>query len=260
MDGTEREDGGIRPAADQQSARDAEFRGSPKRPGFLASLSASGALHALLFLFLAWTSWNIFGGQGERHGDTIVSLAPRPVAPPEPPPEPNEPLALPKLADTPGEPVIQDLPPPPPEEDEVHFTESVDTLPETFASLPLDSIVPQPSNDPQVQQPPEAEPQPRPSEQSTDTGTGDSPPILQEGVAPAYPAAALRLRWRGTVQLILVIDEAGRVRSAQVKHSSGHAVLDEAALAAVRGWRYSPALRAGQPVAITVNKSITFRF
>jgi protein TonB len=84
--------------------------------------------------------------------------------------------------------------------------------------------------------------------------------VLLEGAAPPYPAAALRLGWRGTVHLILAIDASGRVQSANVKRSSGHALLDEAALTAVRTWRYSPALRAGQPSAVTVNKAITFRF
>jgi periplasmic protein TonB len=69
-----------------------------------------------------------------------------------------------------------------------------------------------------------------------------------ERSAPSYPAQSRRLGEEGSVVLRVELDESGRVASTQVKSSSGHARLDEAALAAVRTWRCTPATRNGQPV------------
>ncbi len=50
----------------------------------------------------------------------------------------------------------------------------------------------------------------------------------------SYPRAAVRQGLQGTVVLELVIDGDGHVREARIARSSGHGVLDEAALEAVR--------------------------
>jgi protein TonB len=44
-----------------------------------------------------------------------------------------------------------------------------------------------------------------------------------------------------------------------VKQSSGHAVLDEAALAAVRAWRFEPATLNGAPVEAEAEVPIRFK-
>jgi protein TonB len=44
-----------------------------------------------------------------------------------------------------------------------------------------------------------------------------------------------------------------------VLKSSGHAVLDQAAEAAVRGWRFQPATRGGVPVAAPADVPFRFR-
>lgn len=49
-----------------------------------------------------------------------------------------------------------------------------------------------------------------------------------------YPAEAVRRGLEGDVMLQLSLDDAGRVLSAEVVTSSGHAILDRAALAAAR--------------------------
>ena len=50
----------------------------------------------------------------------------------------------------------------------------------------------------------------------------------------------------------------GTVASVAVATSSGHEVLDEAALEAVRAWHFVPAKQAGQTVESTVNVPINF--
>ncbi len=57
----------------------------------------------------------------------------------------------------------------------------------------------------------------------------------------AYPRAAQREGLEGIVLIALVIDEQGRVHSVRVKRSSGHSVLDEAALSSVRALNGAPA-------------------
>jgi protein TonB len=51
--------------------------------------------------------------------------------------------------------------------------------------------------------------------------------------------------------LRVVISPEGRVVEVSVHRSSGFPALDEAALAAVRKWRWSPTLRDGRAVSIT---------
>jgi protein TonB len=58
---------------------------------------------------------------------------------------------------------------------------------------------------------------------------------------PSYRAQARAQKLEGTVLLIVAVDADGRVTSASLEQSCGHAVLDHAALDAVRSWRFDPA-------------------
>jgi protein TonB len=69
-----------------------------------------------------------------------------------------------------------------------------------------------------------------------------------ERAPPAYPATSRRLGEEGLVVLRVELDESGSVSAARVASSSGHARLDETALAAVKTWRCRPALRDGRAV------------
>jgi TonB family protein len=57
-------------------------------------------------------------------------------------------------------------------------------------------------------------------------------------VAPAYPDLARRLNLRGVVKLIVVIAPDGKVTSTEVV--GGNPVLAQAAVDAVRKWKYEP--------------------
>jgi protein TonB len=65
---------------------------------------------------------------------------------------------------------------------------------------------------------------------------------------PAYPMAARRMGWEGRVVLNVEVLAEGSCGDASVFQSSGHEVLDNAALRTVKGWRFVPASRAGRPV------------
>lgn len=75
-------------------------------------------------------------------------------------------------------------------------------------------------------------------------------------VAPRYPVLAQRARVAGTVILEAVIDERGHVSRVRVLRSVP--LLDEAAVEAVRGWRYTPTLLSGVPVPVLMTVSVHF--
>lgn len=76
---------------------------------------------------------------------------------------------------------------------------------------------------------------------------------------PAYPLTARRRGIEGTVLLRVEIHAHGHCQHVHVKRSSGHEVLDRAAVEAVRQWRFVPARRGSQAVSAPVEVPITFK-
>lgn len=76
---------------------------------------------------------------------------------------------------------------------------------------------------------------------------------------PAYPRQARLKGWEGTVVLAVTVGPDGRCRSLAVARSSGFALLDRAALEAVRQWRFEPARRNGLAVEAVAEVPVTFR-
>lgn len=77
---------------------------------------------------------------------------------------------------------------------------------------------------------------------------------------PAYPSSARRLGIQGTTLLQVLVSEDGRVAEVLVKQSAGHSDLDQAAVNAVRRWRFEPARRGTEAVAMWVQIPFEFRF
>ena len=84
-------------------------------------------------------------------------------------------------------------------------------------------------------------------------------PRAVEQYRPAYPASARKARIQGTTLLAVLIADDGRVTEIVVKESAGHPDLDEAAANAVRRWRFTPARRGNDPVAMWVELPVEFR-
>jgi len=80
---------------------------------------------------------------------------------------------------------------------------------------------------------------------------------LIKTVAPVYPALAKSSRVRGDVVVDALIDAAGNVTN--VKVTSGPVLLQQAAVQAVRQWKYEPAQLDGQPVAMHLSLIVKFR-
>jgi TonB family protein len=79
---------------------------------------------------------------------------------------------------------------------------------------------------------------------------------LISSVPPVYPPLALSLRVEGDVTLDALIEENGRITT--IKVLSGPTVLQQAAVVAVRQWKYEPATLNGSPTPIHL--SVTVRF
>ena len=75
-------------------------------------------------------------------------------------------------------------------------------------------------------------------------------------VEPQYPALAKQTHLTGTVIIEAVLDESGNV--VEMKVVSGHPLLFQAALDAVRQWKYEPTYLNDLPVAVQMNISVTF--
>jgi TonB family protein len=75
-------------------------------------------------------------------------------------------------------------------------------------------------------------------------------------VEPVYPQEAKAARVSGMVILQATVNEAGEVYD--VKVLRGHPMLDEAAVNAVKQWRYSPSLLNGEPVPVTATVTVIF--
>ena len=81
-------------------------------------------------------------------------------------------------------------------------------------------------------------------------------PALVERVEPEYPPIAVRAQVQGVVILEAVVDPRGRVEDVRVLRSIP--LLDKAAIAAVRQWRYSPLLLNGMPERFVLTVTVSF--
>ncbi|MFO7761929.1 MAG: TonB family protein [Thermodesulfobacteriota bacterium] len=84
-------------------------------------------------------------------------------------------------------------------------------------------------------------------------------PLYRENPPPSYPDLAKSRGWQGRVILTVEISPDGRVKTIAVKESSGFSILDQAALKAVKDWRFRPGQRNGRAVAMEVNIPVRFK-
>jgi protein TonB len=85
---------------------------------------------------------------------------------------------------------------------------------------------------------------------------GIKPPLRVVYVAPRYPALAITARIGATIVLDCTIAADGRVTDVRV--IGGHPLFTEAAVEAVRQWRYMPTLLNGVPVPVLMTVTVRF--
>jgi protein TonB len=99
-------------------------------------------------------------------------------------------------------------------------------------------------------------PPPAPPSRAVRIGGNIHAPKLVHRVAPEYPKLAEAARIGGLVILEALVGEDGRVKTVTVLR--GRPLLDEAAIAAVRQWRYKPLLLNGQTQEFYLTVTLSF--
>lgn len=165
---------------------------------------------------------------------------PAPTTPPPPPPPPPKPAAVvqPKPVivsepvPAPAAPVFVAPPPPP---------RPVEPTPVVVEPVAVAPAPPPPPSAPEA-----------PRTIAITAVEYLSPPVL------TYPLASRRLQEQGQVNVRVLVDARGQPQQMSVIRSSGHARLDEAALATVRLTRFKPYTENGTPLPFWVVMPLLF--
>jgi protein TonB len=97
----------------------------------------------------------------------------------------------------------------------------------------------------------------KPILQTLNISQGVSQGLLLKKVQPVYPPNALRMRIEGAVKLSATVGKTGSITA--VKVISGEPLLGQAAMEAVKQWKYKPYLLNGDPVEIQTEVTINFK-
>ena len=84
-------------------------------------------------------------------------------------------------------------------------------------------------------------------------------PDFVENVPPPYPDEAKQHKQEGLVILSARVDASGRPVEVKIKQSSGYFLLDQAALKAVKRWKFKPARAGGMAVESKTEVPVRFR-
>jgi protein TonB len=101
-----------------------------------------------------------------------------------------------------------------------------------------------------------APPPPRPTQTRIKQGGQVQAAMIINRVQPSYPPLARQTRISGTVRLHAIIGKDGSVQQLEV--ISGHPLLVQSALDAVRQWRYRPTLLNNEPVEVDTTIDVIF--
>jgi bla regulator protein BlaR1 len=85
-----------------------------------------------------------------------------------------------------------------------------------------------------------------------------SAPRLVFAPDPQYSEKARQAKYQGVCVISLIVDAQGKPKRVQVVRHLGMG-LDKKAVEAVKGYRFTPAMRLGNPVAVEVNIEVNFK-
>lgn len=83
------------------------------------------------------------------------------------------------------------------------------------------------------------------------------PPTLVRPVQPVYPAELRRANYDGEVWLQYIVEKDGSTGEVQVERAN-HPGFANAAVAAIRQWKFRPGMVDGKPARIRVKQVLTF--
>jgi protein TonB len=89
-------------------------------------------------------------------------------------------------------------------------------------------------------------------------GASTGSPGYRTNPKPEYPPLAREKGYEGLVLLRVRVLPDGKAGDVLVERSSGHAILDQAALRAVKTWLFAPATRNGIAVSSWVSVPVRF--
>jgi periplasmic protein TonB len=192
----------------------------------------------------AWISLPPSDPAPPRETEVTVALAMPPAAQPEslPEPRPPKPVPQPRKAAPAPEPLpvqAESKPSETPVEQPV--------LPVPVAAPKQVAAAPAPMAAPPVvapPSPPDVEP--------------DYKASYLNNPRPSYPPAAKRMGLQGRVMLNVEVLAEGSCGQVNVAQSSGHEMLDKAALQAVKTWKFAPARQAGRAITKWCQVPINF--
>ncbi|MDG0026165.1 energy transducer TonB [Trinickia sp. Y13] len=228
----------------------------PRRAAALAVWGASVLVHGAALIA-------IVSHFGEKQADAPPLVPPvsiEVVAPAQP----NPSIAHAPIAQAPAAPApaarehTRQTTPRPPRPPVPHAPAAPAPLQSSMPSLNTASTQPAPatSSAPAAPSPASAAPAPPPEPAVT-------PPIgyaaYLNNPPPRYPQSAQEEGWEGRTVLRVHVDASGHPIGVQLHVSSGHDVLDKAALAAVRQWTFVPAKRGATPIDGWVDVPLDFR-
>lgn len=185
---------------------------------------------------------------------SMVSIAkPKPAEPPKPVAAPPKPITPPEKKPVPKKPVIKPVEKKPPQK-----LQQPSDIP-TF-----EPFKPEPA--PSVQQTTSSSSATTSTSQATSSAPTKSESFTEANYRanyahnpkPEYPAIAKSRGWQGKVLLRVQVSAQGTSQSVAIEQSSGREILDEAAMEAVKQWKFVPARRGDTSVASSVIVPIVF--
>jgi len=189
------------------------------------------ALVLFAHIFLAWTWASLPDLPKPEKREMLVSVIL--PSPPQPEPEVKPPEVKP--------PEVKQLAKPTPKPVE---PQQMQPVPE---AVPVAALVEKPS--PPVPNVASSEPaQPVVAPPSLPDRDPDYQASYLNNPPPPYPMTARRMGWQGRVVLNVEVLASGSPGQVKLQQSSGHDVLDTAAIKAVSGWRFVAARQGGQAV------------
>lgn len=224
-------------------------------PNALLAWCCMGSLAAHLLLLYALPGWRQAQDTPPQPLNVELRQPPAPeIVPPKPLPPETRPLPReqPKPVAVKPEPVTplpprDERPPEPPRAPALTAPPEAPPAPATFA-VPAPEAKPAPPPEPPRLQPPPAPVTPPRS----DAAYLNNP-------KPQYPLAARRRGDHGTVLVRVLVTAEGTAASVNLEKSSGFPALDEAAVNAVKSWRFVPARQGTQAVEAPYVVPVVFK-
>ena len=220
----------------------APFNNNAQPIGNMLTLIGVVLLHVL---GLIWAAQQLSITEPMVTPPSVVGVLVAPEPEPAPPPPKPEPKPVPKPEPKPvPKPTPKPTPKPAPKPEPAREV-APEPVPQTAPSVPTPPA-------PAVQQAAPAPEAPAPvTPPRTDAAHLNNP-------APQYPSLSRRLGEQGRVMLDVYILPDGSVGEIKLNKSSGFPRLDNAALQAVKNWKYVPAKRGNRPIAFWYVQPVSF--